>query len=102
MTDNGPQHVSVRTFRNEIKEILDGTRFLQRHYIITNRDRAVARVIPPAKNWHTMDDVTVTDVRTKTREVLEAVEQHNKTFLIVRYGRPEALICPLQPKECTS
>jgi hypothetical protein len=36
MTDNSPQHVDVRTFRNETKDILDGTRFLKRCYVVTN------------------------------------------------------------------
>jgi antitoxin (DNA-binding transcriptional repressor) of toxin-antitoxin stability system len=95
MTDSGPQLISVRTFRNDIKEILDGTRFLKHHYIVTNYGQAVAQVVPP-DDAHDMDRLTVTDVRTKTREILEAVGQHNQAFLIVRYGRPEALICPLR------
>lgn len=95
MTDNGPRHVNVRTFRNEIKEILDGTRFLKRQYIVTNYGQPVAQVLPPDE-LKEADDLTVTDVRIKTREILEAVCQQSKTFQIVRHGRADALICPLQ------
>jgi len=97
MTDNGPRHVSVRTFRSDIKEILDGARFLDRCYIITNRDQAVAQVIPPSNNHkHDTDHISVTDLRKKTSKILKSVHQQNRSFLIVRHGRPEAIICPLQ------
>jgi hypothetical protein len=94
MTNSGPQHISVRTFRNEIKDILDGTHFLDRHYVVTNCGQEVAQVMPP-DDTQGIDDLTVTDVRTRTSEILEAVHQQNKTFLIIRHGRPEAIICPL-------
>jgi len=101
MTDNGPQHVNVRTFRSDIKEILDGTRFLSHHYVVTRHGQAVAQLVPldRADGEQDPDDITVTQVRIRTREILEAVCHRERTFLIVRHGRPEAILCPLQTKE---
>jgi prevent-host-death family protein len=95
MTDNAPQHISVRDFRASIKEILDGTRFLNRCYIVTNRARAVAQVLPPNDDMHDLDRVTVTDVRKKSGKLLDAVQQEEKPFIVLRYGRPAALIHPV-------
>jgi antitoxin (DNA-binding transcriptional repressor) of toxin-antitoxin stability system len=83
--------------RTDTKNILDGTRFLDHRYIVTRNGIPTAQIVPPSpSDEQDPPDITVTDLRMKTREILDAVSQ-GKTFLILRYGRADALFCPLSP-----
>jgi antitoxin (DNA-binding transcriptional repressor) of toxin-antitoxin stability system len=97
MSHNEYRYVDIVTLRDDTKDILDGTHFLEHRYIVTKRRTPVAQIIPPTSDTKDTNRITVTDIRLKAREILQAV-QEGKTFLVLRHGRADAIICPI-PKE---
>ena len=94
MADNELQHIGVRDFRNNIKNILDGTCFLNHRYIVLRHGIPMAQVTPPMPEAD--DSISVTQVRGQTKIILESVYYQGKTFSILRYGQPAATISPLE------
>ena len=90
------RRTNVANMRVKIKDILDGTAFLRHRYIVTRHGEPVAQITPPPPSSPPGGEIiSVTDIRNRTREILDAV--HNgRTFLVFRYGRLDAIMQPVQ------
>lgn len=91
--DDSPACINVLNFRDKLRDVLDGTQFLNQRYIVTRYGDPMVRVGPPISDAE-IDRVTVTDVRIRTKEILETVCQRGKPYLVMRYGRAAATIHP--------
>jgi prevent-host-death family protein len=89
-----PTYISVRELRRKIRDVLDSTQFLNHCYIVTNYGNPIAQVSPPS-SAQDVDSITVTDMRIRTKEILETVYYDDKVFLILRHNKAAAVIQPI-------
>lgn len=95
MSQDRHEHVNIVQLRGRAKDILDGTRFFGYRYIITRYEVPIAQITPPPAETTGLVQINITDIRNGAREILEKV-QGGQTFLILRYNRVDAALCPVE------
>ena len=96
------EKTSVEIFRASLSDFLDKVFFLKQTFLVTRNGAPYVIVGPVSSNNGSIECVHALEIRKNVAKVLGQVHYQDKSILVLRYGKPVAMLSGLTNEKASN